>query len=79
MGCARASARPPLICHQQIDRIVRDTGLTREQRRRLHDEISRQDLDLDEVREIAKEIKEDSASNDQDEPDGHEVDHESDQ
>jgi len=38
---------------------VHDIGarLDRAQRRRLHDEITRQDLDLDEIERIAREIK----------------------
>lgn len=43
---------------RQIDRIVREEGLSREQRRMLHDEISGQNLSLDEIRAIAREIKE---------------------
>jgi len=40
-----------------IDRIVREEGLSREQRRMLHEEISGQQLSLDEIRQIAQEIK----------------------
>lgn len=42
---------------REIDRIVKEEGLSREQRRLLHDEITGQDLSLDEIREIAREIK----------------------
>ena len=42
---------------REIDRIVKEEGLSREQRRMLHDEISGQELSLDEIREIAREIK----------------------
>ena len=41
-----------------IDRIVREVGLSRAQRRLLHDEITRQNLSLKKIREIAEEIKE---------------------
>jgi len=41
---------------KQIDRIVEKTGLSKAQRRILHDEITGQDLTLDEILEIAKEI-----------------------
>jgi hypothetical protein len=43
---------------KEIDRIVKEEGLSREQRRLLHDEITGQDLSLEEIREIAREIKE---------------------
>ncbi len=43
---------------KEIDRIVSEEGLSREQRRLLHEEISGQELSLEEIREIAKEIKE---------------------
>jgi len=43
---------------KEIDRIVREEGLSREQRRLLHEEITGRDLTLDEIREIAREIKE---------------------
>ncbi len=43
---------------RKIDRIVKEEGLSKEQRRLLHDEITGQDLSLDEIREIAREIKE---------------------
>lgn len=42
---------------KEIDRIVSEEGLSREQRRHLHDEISGQDLSLEEIRDIAREIK----------------------
>jgi hypothetical protein len=42
---------------REIDRIVREEGLSREQRRLLHDEISGQELSPEEIRKIAKEIK----------------------
>jgi hypothetical protein len=41
-----------------IDRIVREEGLSREQRRLLHEEISGQNLSLEEIRLVATEIKE---------------------
>jgi hypothetical protein len=43
---------------RQIDRIVREEGLSREQRRMLHEEITGQQLSLEKIREIAKQIKE---------------------
>lgn len=43
---------------REIDRIVKEEGLSRAQRRMLHDEISGETLSLDEIREIAREIKE---------------------
>ncbi|MCI0463038.1 MAG: hypothetical protein L0Z62_39325 [Gemmataceae bacterium] len=43
---------------KQIDRIVREEGLTKGQRRLLHEEISGQQLSLEEIREIARQIKE---------------------
>ncbi len=42
---------------EEIDRIVREEGLSREQRRLLHEEITGQNLSLEEIREIAKDIK----------------------
>jgi hypothetical protein len=45
---------------REIDRIATEQGLDRAQRRRLHDEITGQDLELDEIRDIAKEIKDSS-------------------
>jgi hypothetical protein len=43
---------------QAIDRIVKEEGLTRAQRRLLHDENRKQPgLSLDELRELAREIK----------------------
>ena len=42
---------------KQIDRIVKEEGLTKGQRRILHDEITGQELTLEEIREIAKEVK----------------------
>jgi hypothetical protein len=42
---------------REIDRIVREEGMTKGQRRLLHEEISGQQLSLDEIRRIAKEIK----------------------
>ena len=41
-----------------IDRIVNEVGLTKGQRRLLHDEITGQNYSLEEIREIALEIKE---------------------
>lgn len=52
---------------QQIEEIIRRTGLDRAQRRRLHDEITRQGLDLEEIEQIARGIKEGARSN---KPDG---------
>ncbi len=43
---------------KEIDRIVREEGLTRGQRRLLHEEITGQNLSLEEIRAIAREIKE---------------------
>jgi hypothetical protein len=43
---------------QQIDRIVQEEGLTIGQRDLLHREITKQGYTLDEIREIAKEVKE---------------------
>ena len=40
-----------------IDRIVEQVGLTRAQRRLLHDEITKQGYSLEEIREIAEQIK----------------------
>lgn len=42
---------------KEIDRIVKEEGLTPGQRRLLHREVSRQGLSLSEIRAIAKEIK----------------------
>jgi hypothetical protein len=43
---------------RQIDRIVQEEGLSREQRRMLHEEITGQQFSLEEIRGIAKQIKE---------------------
>lgn len=43
---------------KEIDRIVQEEGLSREQRRLLHDEITGQDFSLEDIRQIAKDIKE---------------------
>jgi hypothetical protein len=43
---------------RDIDRIVKEEDLSREQRRMLHDEITGQQLSLEEIREIARQIKE---------------------
>jgi RHS repeat-associated protein len=43
---------------QQVEDIIRRTGLDRAQRRRLHDEITRRGLDLEEIEQIAREIAE---------------------
>jgi hypothetical protein len=43
---------------KQIDRIVREEALSRGQRRILHDEITGLSLTEDEIREIARLIKE---------------------
>lgn len=40
-----------------IDRIVKDLGLSKDQRRLLHDEITKQGYTLEEILEIAKQIK----------------------
>ena len=42
---------------KEFDRIVREVGLSRAQRRILHDEITKQNLSLEEIRRIAEEIK----------------------
>jgi hypothetical protein len=42
---------------KEIDRIVKELELSKGQRRLLHDEISGQELSLEDIREIAKEIK----------------------
>jgi hypothetical protein len=42
---------------KEIDRIVKEVGLSKAQRRLLHDEITKQDFSLEEIREIAEEIK----------------------
>jgi RHS repeat-associated protein len=42
---------------QQIEEIIKRVGLDRAQRRQLHDQITRQGLDLGEIEEMAKEIK----------------------
>jgi hypothetical protein len=43
---------------KQIDRIVKEEGLSKGQRRLLHEEISGQQLSLEEIRRLAREIKE---------------------
>ena len=40
-----------------IDQIVKDVGLSRVQRRLLHDEITKQNFSLEEIRRIAEEIR----------------------
>jgi hypothetical protein len=42
---------------REIDRIVKEEGLLRGQRRLLHEEISGQNLSLEDIRRIAREIK----------------------
>src|SRR4051812_2142723 len=42
---------------KQIDRIAKEEDLSRGQRRMLHDEVEGQGSTLEEIREIAKEIK----------------------
>jgi hypothetical protein len=42
---------------KEIDRIVKDVGLSRGQRRMLHDATAGQGLSLEEIRDIAKFIK----------------------
>src|SRR5262245_50404455 len=42
---------------KEIDRIVKEVGLSKAQRKLLHDEITKQEFSLDEIREIAEEIK----------------------
>ncbi len=42
---------------KQIDRIVDELKLTKDQRRLLHDEITGQDLSLDEILEIAEDVR----------------------
>jgi len=44
---------------RMIDRVVRAVGLSREQRRLLHDEIHGQRLTYREIKELAREIKRD--------------------
>jgi hypothetical protein len=41
---------------KQIDRLVKELGLNKEQRRLLHDEITGQYLTFDEIRAIAEDI-----------------------
>jgi RHS repeat-associated protein len=41
---------------KQVDKIVRKLNMSKEQRRLLHDEITRQDLTIDEIMEIAHDI-----------------------
>jgi hypothetical protein len=43
---------------KEIDRIVKEEGLSKGQRRLLHEEITGQELSLEEIREIARQIKE---------------------
>ncbi len=43
---------------KQIDRIVKEEGLTQGQRELLHRAITKEGYPLEEIREIAKEIKE---------------------
>jgi hypothetical protein len=43
---------------KEIDRIAKEVDLSREQRRLLQRAITGQNLSLEEVREVAKEIKE---------------------
>jgi hypothetical protein len=43
---------------KEIDRIVKEEGLSKGQRRLLHEEITGQQLSLEEIREIARQIKE---------------------
>jgi hypothetical protein len=43
---------------QQIDRIVKEEGLTLGQRELLHEEITKQGFTLEEIRKIAQEVKE---------------------
>ena len=42
---------------KDIDRIVREEGLSVGQREILHDEITKQGYPLEQIRELAKEIK----------------------
>ena len=42
---------------KEMDRIVREEGLSHEQRRLLHEEITGQQLSLEEIRKRAREIK----------------------
>jgi hypothetical protein len=44
---------------RRINRIVKEEGLSKGQRRMLHEEISRQNYTLEEIREIARRIKND--------------------
>jgi hypothetical protein len=41
---------------KQVDKIARDLGLSKDQRRLLHDEITRQDLSIEEIADIARDI-----------------------
>lgn len=43
---------------KQIDRIVKELRLTKAQRRMLHEEIAGQKLSIDEIKEIARQIRE---------------------
>ena len=43
---------------KQIDRIVKEEGLSIGQREILHEEIARQGYTLEEIRDVAREIKE---------------------
>lgn len=43
---------------REIDRIVKEERLSKEQRRLLHRDITREQLSLTEIRERAREIKE---------------------
>jgi hypothetical protein len=49
-------ARKPDL--KQIDRIVRELKLSKGQRRILHDDLAGKNYTIDEIREIAKAIKE---------------------
>jgi hypothetical protein len=42
---------------KEMDRIVKEVGLSKAQRRLLHDEITKQNLSLEKIREIAAEIR----------------------
>jgi hypothetical protein len=49
---------PKKLDIKQIDRIVNEEGLTHGQRELLHRAITKQGYSLEEIREIAKEVKE---------------------
>jgi hypothetical protein len=54
-GVAGMAKKPDI---KQIDRIVNEEGLTIGQREILHEEITKQGYTLEEIRQIAKQIRE---------------------